>query len=415
VSSPSNENQDSVKISLKEPTLEIDNHLPLSKRRRQEADVLDAVFKFETDRELNVTSSLIKASSLATFYLTSKDQNDNGNADIPLISSQEGLSNMLFFFSDDDEINVVTTSDEDKKDSDTITTSKINDEYIFNVISSSKYSGLLKHDNYSEMNEDLLDICNTDWTTKPSLRLACAQLMAGALLVEGKQIIIINCIEVYARLPTLDRHFERFSSSTNPDSSIPTISNKYKGLNVTILNNHNSRKLTIGTFVFNGLVTSSLRLDMDAEPELGASTLNFTPSANTKVYIAHSSITSAKIIMEKDNNYFNRYDHMSQLRQLRSQFASISTYLASRCSSVYTNNITCRPYTIFTVADSEGNTMTLDVKIGSQIFQQVAIEMMFGKGCISKTKLKSIHTDKNTQVNNLLKNIIDLFDKEETM
>lgn len=63
------------------------------------------------------------------------------------------------------------------------------------------------------------------------------------------------------------------------NDSTPNFTNKYEGMKVVSKIEDWSRKLIIGTMVFNALVTSSLRLGKDnTVPEVGASTYDFDPS-----------------------------------------------------------------------------------------------------------------------------------------
>jgi hypothetical protein len=54
----------------------------------------------------------------------------------------------------------------------------------------------------------------------------------------------------------------------------------------------NKKKLLIRTLVFNGLVTSSIRLDQIHPPEVGASTFLFSPTKETKAYTSHQEASN---------------------------------------------------------------------------------------------------------------------------
>lgn len=287
------------------------------------------------------------------------------------------------------------------------------DDYLFHFLRNSRdYSCILKYDNYQEIDDTILEYMNTDWTNNVALRQACSQALAGSIIVEGRHVLLVNCIEIYARKPTLDRHFERFSNTSNQYSSIPTLKSRYKNFGAVILFNHRSRKLVFGSQVFNALVTSSMRLDIDADPEVGSSTTLFTPTLQQKIYLSQKSLDAAKVIINSEKKCFNQIDIFSQFRQLQSQFSSPSTYFISRCSSLYVDNIACRPFTVFTLADAEGNTLTIDVKIGSQIFQAVAKGMLFNKGKLEKENLTALtRNGKETKVEKILLGIINLFDE----
>lgn len=183
---------------------------------------------------------------------------------------------------------------------------------------------------------------NQDWKRKPYIRTVCGQLLAGSIIVEENQALLINCIELYNRKPSVDLHYERFGSRFNI-SSIPSKNNIYNGINIISKAEDKSRKLLIGTFVFNGLVASSVRLDKDFSAEIGASTFLLSLKNNTKVYIALRSIELANKTINEKLETANGHDLDSQLRQVRSRLTSPRTYTCSRFSSQWTDQIGCRP------------------------------------------------------------------------
>lgn len=96
---------------------------------------------------------------------------------------------------------------------------------------------------------------------------ASGQLLAGVMLVDGRQTLLVNCIELCNRKPSIDAHYERFGAKFMNDST-PSFTNKYYGVKTVSKINDRSRKFT----VFNALVTPSLCLDKDnAAPEVDAS------------------------------------------------------------------------------------------------------------------------------------------------
>lgn len=89
------------------------------------------------------------------------------------------------------------------------------------------------------------------------------------------EIVMINTIEIIRHFRAVDSNFERFSMKKNilPPSSLPLNKGSYKHLC------YNSKifdgvKLLVGTRVFNGLVTSSARIDKELPPEVEPSTSN---------------------------------------------------------------------------------------------------------------------------------------------
>lgn len=87
--------------------------------------------------------------------------------------------------------------------------------------------------------------------------------MAGMIIVHGKKVIIINCLEVYGRTKSLDAHRENFTIKKGrlPSSSVLLINNGCNNVFVTTIVNNHGEKLIIGTKTFNALSTSSFRLD----------------------------------------------------------------------------------------------------------------------------------------------------------
>ncbi|KAI7903460.1 uncharacterized protein BX663DRAFT_506579 [Cokeromyces recurvatus] len=126
-----------------------------------------------------------------------------------------------------------------------------------------------------------MDILHEDWVQGPHLRFACAQLLVGCILVDQEQILLVNCNEVYGRLRTLDAHYERFQnnySSMLPDENISV----YQDICVCNVDEDNSHKLIIESFVFSLLITLRARLDGDNKPEVNHSTFNFKSTGKTK-------------------------------------------------------------------------------------------------------------------------------------
>ncbi|KAI9026401.1 hypothetical protein CLU79DRAFT_741614 [Phycomyces nitens] len=193
------------------------------------------------------------------------------------------------------------------------------------------------------MNTELVRLLNSDWRIQPAARFGTSALLAGAVLMDDQQLLYVNGIEPYNRLPTLNSHFERFDIM----STMPQDGPIYENVCVTKLKDDNSEKLVISTQTAIFLVVSSMRLDRNCGPELGPTTTNFNPSSQTRIFCSENAIDAAsKIIERKQMRIFDFGDTLSQLRQVRSKFDSISTYLPCRATSNLTNNLKCRPFTI---------------------------------------------------------------------
>ncbi|GAA5796574.1 hypothetical protein HPULCUR_001947 [Helicostylum pulchrum] len=153
----------------------------------------------------------------------------------------------------------------------------VQQDYLINTLQASNhYSSIIKYSDYIEVNQTILDLFNRDWKNARHYSLACLQSLVGAILVENNQILLVNCIEIYGRKPSIDIHHERFSGNNYSNTTIPTPDNLYSSqLNITTRYQDSLRKLMICTKTFNALVVSSIRLDIKTESELGPSTLNF--------------------------------------------------------------------------------------------------------------------------------------------
>lgn len=139
-------------------------------------------------------------------------------------------------------------------------------------------------------------------------------------------------------------------------SSLPPSNSRYPAVWPVSIPDTDGHKLIIGTKTFDVLVTSSLRLDRSMDPEIGPNTSNFNldteaKSLGTKIFIKKTAWTAAKILADQPvTNRLTRYDVLSQLRQLRSKFHHSSTYLCCRASNEETDDLTAKPFTIFTTA-----------------------------------------------------------------
>lgn len=331
------EEQDKTNENARHQPMEISVDEQPRKKLKTEADAYQDIFNFETIKEADITTAFLKSTGVTAATL--EIESNGSTASVPLITSQENINFLSSMSQHRLKFQLSLCKDPAKNDS-----TVANGDYLFHCLSSnsSSYKGVLEYGNYIEVDEQMLNILNTDWAGHPYLRLACAQLLAGAIIVENRDILLINCVEVYNRKITLDRHYERFGGAKFEQSSLPLLKNKYEKINIVKLRDDNSTKLIIGTFVFNALVTSSLRLDKDnCEPEVGSSTYSFTPSYSTKVYISNRSVTAANRTINQRSQFIDFQDNYAHLRQLRSKFSASSTYSTSRTSSFFWENVCC--------------------------------------------------------------------------
>lgn len=369
---------------------------------------MEEIFAFETEKETDVITSVIKSTKLKPFTVKLKDGEDSF-CEVSCLSSQDNVTSILAL-AEKNNMNISpckSTNVEEMYEK-----KNLPDDYMFQRVYLNKFRGIPKYENYSEIDDETLSLLNNDWCLDTALRLICCKLLSGCILVNGKQILLVNCCEIYGRLPTADNHHERFLGD---GSSLPTIKDRYKKIKVCNLLNDNSKKLIIGTFTFNILVTSSVRIDEETFlPELGSTTSNFIANEQTKVYLANSSRIEAKSILEKKKTLFEPFDIMSQLRQLRSKFSYSSTYAISRSCSTFVNDLTCRPYTIFTVADADGLNPETDTKLGSKIMQIIALAVITKEGLLNKEEIERITPKKKkTQMCNCIDRILSLFSNQE--
>jgi hypothetical protein len=278
----------------------------------------------------------------------------------------------------------------------------------------SPFYNSVKHFEFKVPNEDVIQLLNGDWRINPCYRFASSKILTGCLLVEDSKLLYVNCVEPYSKLPTLDAHFERFSMEPFPPPNV--------NLWVKKVTTDNAHKLLICSHVADFLVVSSMRLDQDLGCELGPTTNNLNPTANCRILIAAESIMEALRILEKNLQQCQQQgDILAQLRQVRSKFDAPSTYLPCRSFSSLTNNVTTRPYTIWTLADCDDNlARTNDIKLASQTLQIVATAVLSREDhCLKKSDFANIQRackSKNAlTTTTVIQKILDMFRDKETM
>lgn len=170
-------------------------------------------------------------------------------------------------------------------------------------LNSSIYYNIFKPGDYVEMNDEIVDFLNTDWNGRNYHHIAVGHILAGAILVEGRQILLNNGCELYNRKPDVDIHRECLGSESM-QSSLPNLDDTYLKVDLIIKYEEKSRKRIIGTLVINALIISSLRLDCIMEPEVGPSTYSFTPATSTRIFISKESIKNLTLTMNKEDTYF---------------------------------------------------------------------------------------------------------------
>jgi hypothetical protein len=399
---------------LSTPLSPLENNIqPPPKRRRTTHEAVTHLIGKE-NKSVEIASAVMKAAKIPASYINvSSDQDSH---DFYFFSPPKELLKLEKF--DDQLVRIkVGTCVEDETASQAPSQIFLPDDYLHQTLYQSKaYSFLLKLDQYHEVSIGDRQILNRDWMYGEEVRLASAQLLGGAILVDGEQLLFINTAEVYARSPSLDVHHERLDPVAT-FSSVPTPSGPYNNLSVLAYENDNSRKLIIGTYSFNALVTSSIRLDLDHDLETGPSTKNFSPSPYTKIFIANTSQTAVNDIIRTKKSVLYDFDTLHQLRQLRSRLTSPSTYSISRASSLLTNHISCRPYTVFTIVDSGSSSNDTDEILACMVLRSIALKVLNNRLTISKHEIDDIVKLKkgSTTVTNTIKSISSLMKENESM
>lgn len=371
---------------------------PPTKKCKTKHQVLSEIFEFHTQKEAKMTDNLVQALDLQP--TTIKLDTGSSLVEFPCMSSSTHINNLIS--SQPSKIVEVIPTVEATHDPENQETGNLYDEYLNNcLLHSQSYKKLLNRD-YQEITDNQLQLINTDWEASPQIKFAIGKILSESILVEDKKVLLLNTIELYPRSKLLDTHHEK----SIYDSSIPVIKSRYpNALKISIKHHDNSMKLLIGTNVFNALITSSLRLDIEgAEAEVGASTTNFTPSLATKLYIPGVVNKLAMENLKNTTTTFYNHALISQIRQLRSKFDNPSTYMIARCSSPFTNNLLSQPLTIYTVAEFEGK-IEPELKLGSRIMRTFASAALYNKGQVKIDQLKNLVTNDENQETKIQKHL----------
>ncbi|KAI8068330.1 hypothetical protein BC940DRAFT_299716 [Gongronella butleri] len=100
---------------------------------------------------------------------------------------------------------------------------------LYATITAGPYGHKLLAQQFTELNDEICQMLNSDWLDKPSLRYACSRLLAAMVLLVGTTgtTIVANTIEVYDRERDVDSHHESYKSSRSTRSSIPPATTRY--------------------------------------------------------------------------------------------------------------------------------------------------------------------------------------------
>ncbi|ORZ21791.1 hypothetical protein BCR41DRAFT_282659, partial [Lobosporangium transversale] len=231
------------------------------------------------------------------------------------------------------------------------------------VFQSSPYASILEQRKYVELDKKVSQFLNEDWALENTARrCACAKILAGCILVKtttsNPHAILVNCIEVYGRKKHVYVHCEPFQVSkgiATKTSTPGSHEHRYVDVYPTTMHSNDGERLVIGTHTMNALVTSSIRIDQKEKPSVGGKTLSFLvederSSFNTRIYLDQESIDRAmEIASDKDVWYSERENKVEQIRQIRSKFVKLQSYLLCRAWGPLTPSHLMQPYSIFTL------------------------------------------------------------------
>ncbi|KAI9591643.1 hypothetical protein BDF19DRAFT_486166 [Syncephalis fuscata] len=192
-----------------------------------------------------------KSSKLHPLSLTTGD----GRSTFHVLAVSEAISRILFAQPKGEIIAPLITPS--AADNACLNSSKTADNRLRHCLQHGLFGEKLKQCDIIEMNDEIAELLQRDWHIWPQMRYVSAQLFSNAILVEDKQILLINCVEAYGRRCTIDVHHETaWRSPSVPDDD----DLRYNGIKVVVDTYNNSKRLLIGTHSSNLLVTSSVLL-----------------------------------------------------------------------------------------------------------------------------------------------------------
>ncbi|KAI7890589.1 uncharacterized protein EV154DRAFT_552151 [Mucor mucedo] len=101
------------------------------------------------------------------------------------------------------------------------------DDLFKHIVSTSQIYRHIADEEFVELSEQIVQEINKDWVFFPQLRFATSQIFAGCSLLSGSTALLVNCVEPYGRLKSVDAHHERRTSSSIHQSSFPKSKSKY--------------------------------------------------------------------------------------------------------------------------------------------------------------------------------------------
>ncbi|KAF9896305.1 hypothetical protein BX616_007713, partial [Lobosporangium transversale] len=186
---------------------------------------------------------------------------------------------------------------------------------IKNILEKSPFIGSLSTRHYIELLKMTAKLLNLNWTTYPQARQISSHILSGVIMFYTEQsdqsCILINEVESYGRTRMIDCHSEQRTAvkGVPKDTSLPETVRKdrYKGVHPVTLHKKDGKRLVIGTFTCNILVTSCVRLDPEGKSavSVGGDTQIFVISERDTSKIPNQALqgNEEEITFQGDKKY----------------------------------------------------------------------------------------------------------------
>lgn len=234
---------------------------------------------------------------------------------------------------------------------------------IDEILGRSSFSKIVNQRRFTEMTKSVSDMLNLEWERVPQASQIKTLIMAGAILYNPRNeaSLLLNEVEAYGRGRVQDSHRGRTGlvKDTPRKTSLPHTTNEdqYFGVRPITMVEYDGKRLEIGTFKCDILVTGCLRLDTrsDESVSVGGATQIFdiseSDSKDIRIFLDEKSIENAKKAIKMSYSKITKNMGTEQLRQVRKNFHLLDTYELSRRSGPLTDSTSFRPITIFTYAN----------------------------------------------------------------
>ncbi|CEI95428.1 hypothetical protein RMCBS344292_09615 [Rhizopus microsporus] len=157
--------------------------------------------------------------------------------------------------------------------------------------------------------------------------------------------------------------------------------------------------------------------------KLGPVTSNFILNAYersfaTKIFVKKSAWESAQHIVRCERtNKISSYDVIYQLRQLRIRSHQQSTYFTCRGFNEPTDDISTRPYTIFTLCKWDNGNNDSGYRVGSLLLQAITNNMITGRSVLRKDDVDLLKSKvpRGIDMDKYISEIIALFNNDDSI